>query len=201
MYYIEATVKSEIVIDKSRFIGQLYPVHSIEEAQAMLVSVRQQYRDANHHCYAYIIHEGKEVKSSDDKEPAKTAGIPILEVLKHHELTDVLCIVTRYFGGIKLGAGGLTRAYTNSAVSVVNEAKLYRLVKKPLIRLNLPYALFDSFVYQTKDTITILDKSFGETIELNIVLNEISYESLKSHYHQVPMIHLGMVDVKIPKID
>lgn len=201
MYYIQAEVKTELVIEKSRFIGQIYIVHSVEEAQTTLERVRLLHKEANHNCYAYVIREGKEVKSSDDKEPAKTAGVPILEVLKHHELTDVLCVVTRYFGGVKLGAGGLIRAYTNAAAEAVKLTTQYRLVKKPLVQMHLPYGLFDSFIYQTKDTITIVDKTFGEDIELDLILNEIPVETLRSTYHQVKVIDLGMVDVKVPKID
>lgn len=201
MYYIQANVQTELVIDKSKFIAQLYVVHSVDEANAILAQVRVLHREANHNCYAYIVRDGKEVKASDDKEPAKTAGVPILEVLKHHQLTDVLCVVTRYFGGIKLGAGGLIRAYTNATVEAVKLAVCYTLVKKPWVKIYLPYHLFDTFVYQTKDTITIVDKSFGEHIEVDAVLNEISIDTLKSNYHQVKMVDQGMVDVKIPKID
>ena len=201
MYYIETNVSSEIIIDKSRFIGQLYIVHSIEEANAILDQVRHLHREANHNCYAYIINEGREVKASDDKEPAKTAGVPILEVLKHHQLTDVLCIVTRYFGGIKLGAGGLIRAYTNAAATVTKQASLYELVKKPLVKLTMPYGLHDGFLYQTKEVITVLDKAYGEQIDMEIILNDITLEALKSSYHQLKMIDLGLVDVKMPKID
>jgi uncharacterized YigZ family protein len=201
MYYIQANVQTDLVIDKSKFIAQLYIVHSVEEANNILAQVRVLHREANHNCYAYIIRDGKEVKASDDKEPAKTAGVPILEVLKHHQLTDVLCVVTRYFGGIKLGAGGLIRAYTNATVEAVKLAKCYALVKKPLVKIHLPYHLFDTFVYQTKDTVTILDKVFGEFIEIDAILNEITLSSLKSTYHQISMVDLGMVDVKIPKID
>jgi uncharacterized YigZ family protein len=201
MYYIQANVQTELVIDKSKFIAQLHIVHSVDEVNAILAQVRVLHREANHNCYAYIIRDGKEVKASDDKEPAKTAGIPILEVLKHHQLTDVLCVVTRYFGGIKLGAGGLIRAYTNATVEAVKQVNCYSILKKPLVKIYLPYHLFDTFVYQTKDTVTILNKAFGEYIEIDAVLNEISMNILKSNYHQVKMIDCGMVDVKIPKID
>jgi uncharacterized YigZ family protein len=201
MYYIQANVQTELVIDKSKFIAQLYIVHSVDEANDILAKVRILHREANHNCYAYVIRDGKEVKASDDKEPAKTAGVPILEVLKHHQLTDVLCVVTRYFGGVKLGAGGLIRAYTNATVEAIKLAVCYTLVKKPLVKIYLPYHLFDTFVYQTKDTVTILDKSFGELIEIDAILNEITLASLKSTYHQVTMIDLGMIDVQMPKID
>jgi len=201
MFYIQSDVTTELIIDKSKFIGQLYKVHSIDEVNAVLSRVRTTHREANHNCFAYIIREGKEVKSSDDKEPAKTAGVPILEVLKHHNLTDVLCIVTRYFGGVKLGAGGLIRAYSNTAAAVVKLTTLYTLVKKPLVKLILPYASLDGFLYQTKDTITILDKVFGVDVEIEAILNEITLNELKSTYHKIKMIDLGMVDVKVPKTD
>lgn len=201
MFYIQSDVITELAIDKSKFIGQLFKVHSIDEVNAVLSRVRTTHREADHNCYAYIIREGKEVKSSDDKEPAKTAGVPILEVLKHHNLTDVLCVVTRYFGGVKLGAGGLIRAYSSTAAAAVKLTTLYALVKKPLVKLILPYALLDGFIYQTKDTITVLDKAFGVDVEIDAILNEITLSELKSTYHKIKMIDLGMVDVKVPKTD
>ncbi|MCU0104349.1 YigZ family protein [Acholeplasma vituli] len=201
MFYIESSVTNEIIIDKSRFIGQLYPVSSISEINQILDEVRKRHREANHNCYAYIIQEGQEMKASDDKEPAKTAGIPILEVLKHHQLTNVLCIITRYFGGIKLGAGGLIRAYSGATAEVIKQATLYRLESKPFVKITMPYGLFDTFVFQTKDNIRILDKRFGSEIEIDAILHNTSIQELMNQFHQGKYQDLGMVDVKIPKID
>ena len=111
--------ESTIIIDKSKFITTLYPVESVEEIECVLTATRKKYYDATHNCYAYIFDNGRIQKCSDDGEPGGTAGYPILNVLKKKNLTNVLVAVVRYFGGIKLGAGGLTRAYTKSAAGVL----------------------------------------------------------------------------------
>lgn len=201
MYYIQAAVSNEIIIDKSRFIGQLYPISSVDEADQLLEQIRTKHRDANHNCYAYIINDGKIMKASDDKEPAKTAGIPILEVLKHHQLTNVLCVVTRYFGGIKLGAGGLIRAYSNATVDVLKLAELYQIQLCPTIKMVMPYGLYDTLIYQLKDVITVTDQVFGAQIELTAVLNQISIHELQQTYHKIQIEDLGLSAVKMPKID
>lgn len=128
------TIKYEI--NKSVFIANLFRVENIEEANKILFDIRKKYSDATHNTYAYIIDNHN--KSSDDKEPSGTAGIPILEVLLKNELNNVLCIVTRYFGGIKLGSGGLIRAYTKAVSLAVNEAQKIDVVagKKIIIITN-----------------------------------------------------------------
>ena len=113
----------EHIIKKSRFIGTAYPVQTVEQALQQLEAVRKQYWDATHHCYAYIIGENAEQKRfSDDGEPQGTAGIPMLDVLQKKDVTNVLVIVTRYFGGTLLGAGGLVRAYAGAAGAAVDAA-------------------------------------------------------------------------------
>lgn len=114
---------AEIVIKKSRFIGQAKPVDSEEEAIAFIESVKKEHWNATHNCSAYIIGERDQVqKASDDGEPSGTAGKPMLEVLKHQGLKNTVVVVTRYFGGILLGAGGLIRAYTDGAVAGIGAA-------------------------------------------------------------------------------
>ena len=113
----------EHVIKKSRFIGAAYPVQTVDEALVHLEAVRKQSWDASHQCYAYIIGENSEQKRfSDDGEPQGTAGMPMLDVLQKKDLTNVLVIVTRYFGGTLLGAGGLVRAYAGAAGAAVDAA-------------------------------------------------------------------------------
>lgn len=201
MYYIQETVANEMIIDKSRFIGQLYPISSVDEAEQLLDQIRIKHREANHNCYAYIINDGNIMKASDDKEPAKTAGIPILEVLKHHQLTNVLCVVTRYFGGIKLGAGGLIRAYSNATAAVIKAAELYQIQMCPTIKMVIPYGLYDTLTYQLKDVITVTDQVFGAEIELTAVLNQMSIHELQQAYHKIHIEDLGLSAVKISKID
>ena len=108
--------KGEIVEKKSRFIGEVFPVETEEEAAEILGNIKKQYWDARHHCWAYVIGEEQvQERFSDDGEPGGTAGKPILEVIRGHGLKNVLVVVTRYFGGTLLGTGGLVRAYTQSA--------------------------------------------------------------------------------------
>jgi len=128
-YTIYAPVSKEIVIEKSHFICTINKVHSEEEAQTFLKKQKKQYWNATHNCSAYIIGQTSLAeRSNDDGEPSGTAGLPMLEVLHKHSLYDVAAVVTRYFGGIKLGAGGLIRAYTSSVVEALKIADLAEVV-------------------------------------------------------------------------
>ena len=118
MFTIVKDFRHEIVIEKSRFICTLKKVHSEAEAQEFIKTIKKEFWDATHNCSAYIVDEMAQ-RSSDDGEPSGTAGLPMLEVLRKNKLTNTAAVVTRYFGGIKLGAGGLVRAYTNSVAEAV----------------------------------------------------------------------------------
>ena len=118
MFTIVKDFRQEIVIEKSRFICTLKKVHSEAEAQEVIKIIKKEFWDATHNCSAYIVDEMAQ-RSSDDGEPSGTAGLPMLEVLRKNKLTNTAAVVTRYFGGIKLGAGGLVRAYTNSVAEAV----------------------------------------------------------------------------------
>ena len=118
MFTIVKDFRQEIVIEKSRFICTLKKVHSEVEAQEFIKTIKKEFWDATHNCSAYIVDEMAQ-RSSDDGEPSGTAGLPMLEVLRKNKLTNTAAVVTRYFGGIKLGAGGLVRAYTNSVAEAV----------------------------------------------------------------------------------
>lgn len=124
---IAEAVEHEIVIKKSRFIARVEPVASIAEADAVIAGVRKRYWDARHNCSAMVTGLlGDQARSSDDGEPSGTAGIPMLEVLRRRELTDLVAVVTRYFGGVKLGAGGLVRAYSSAVSEALDLAALRR---------------------------------------------------------------------------
>ncbi len=120
MYTIVKDYRKEIVIEKSRFICSLKKVNSEEEAQEFIKAVKKEFWDATHNCSAYLVDDLSQ-RSSDDGEPAGTAGIPMLDVLRKNHLTGTAAVVTRYFGGIKLGAGGLVRAYSGSVTGAVKE--------------------------------------------------------------------------------
>ena len=127
MYTIRTDYRDETVIEKSRFICTLKKVSSETEAQDFIKAVKKEFWDATHNCSAYIIDELAQ-RSSDDGEPSGTAGLPMLEVLRKNQLSGVAAVVTRYFGGIKLGAGGLVRAYTGSVSKAVQRCGLARKI-------------------------------------------------------------------------
>ncbi|WP_353947445.1 YigZ family protein [Sporolactobacillus sp. Y61] len=134
--------RAETDIRRSRFLTFAAPVQTEEEAEAFIQSRRKEDWKANHHCYAYIIGKKKEIqKASDDGEPSGTAGVPILDVLKRRGVTDTLVIVTRYFGGIKLGAGGLIRAYAHSAAAGLHAAEVIDQIPSTLWKVTVDYHL------------------------------------------------------------
>lgn len=140
MYTINQTYTETIEIKKSEFIATLIPVNSIGEVEDALKQIRKKYYDATHNCYGYILgNDAKVFKFSDDGEPSQTAGIVIYNVLSKNYLTNVLCVVTRYFGGIKLGAGGLVRAYTNATSEVVNASTKQEIIEYGLLSFSFDY--------------------------------------------------------------
>lgn len=174
--YLKDTVSNELIIEKSKFITSIYNVSSIEEVNEILSSTRKKYYDATHNCYAYILGDNANVaKASDDGEPSKTAGFPILDVLKKNDLTNVLCIVTRYFGGILLGAGGLVRAYSSSTSEALKKGIL--LEKKYLNRLiiKLDYSTYNSIINKLNGK--IIDQSFQSDIALTIAVSSEELEN------------------------
>ena len=134
--------QAEYIEKKSRFLGGVYPVTSEQEAKEILERVRKQHYDARHNCWCYILKSGQK-RYSDDGEPQGTAGQPMLNVFEREGVVDVLCIVTRYFGGILLGAGGLCRAYTKAAKDALDAAGISKM--QPWLRqqITVPYALFE----------------------------------------------------------
>ena len=140
---VERESRIELVERKSRFIGWCFPIASEEEALAHLSSIRKQHHDASHNCWAYrLTPNGSVARYSDDGEPGGTAGMPILNAITGRELTDVLVIVTRYFGGILLGAGGLTRTYGKSAGMALEEAGLIQMLPGVALTIVVSYAMY-----------------------------------------------------------
>lgn len=134
--------EAELVEKKSRFLGAVYPVESEQEARACLEAVRKKHYDARHHCFCYRLANGT-VRASDDGEPQGTAGQPMLAVFDREDVQNVLCVVTRYFGGILLGAGGLTRAYAKAAKMALDAAGLARRCVWDCIEISCSYAFLD----------------------------------------------------------
>ena len=165
MQTIKHNINSEIIIKNSRFICYLYKVNNINDINTHLFNIKQTNKDATHYCYAYIIDNIK--KSSDDGEPGGTAGIPILKVLENNDLNNILAIVVRYFGGIKLGAGGLVRAYTKSVTNTISNDNLANVVMGYNLDIEFNYNQTKEIDYLLKD-ITINNKTFDTTIKYNI---------------------------------
>ncbi len=141
----------EVVINKSRFIGYASPVKTAEEALAFLDSIRAKHKDASHNCYAYIIGQNAGImRYSDDGEPGGTAGMPIIEVMKARGVVDCAVVVTRYFGGILLGAGGLVRAYSHTCALALNAARVCQMHPTETWMFEVAYPLWDKVQHTLK---------------------------------------------------
>ena len=168
---IEKLTKQNTEIKKSLFIAQIAPVNSEKEAQDFILSVKKNMRDATHNCSAYRIGI-KQIaeRSSDDGEPQGTAGHPMLHVLQTNNLTNVVATVTRYFGGIKLGAGGLTRAYSSSLANALNDSKIIRFTPHQKIILTVNYTFVGAFENYIKDTdIIVTDRLFTDKVKISML--------------------------------
>ena len=179
---IAKAVKTSFVEKKSEFIATLVPVQTAEEAIACIETVRREHRKARHNVYAYILRENHMTRYSDDGEPQGTAGVPVLNVLQKKELTDVCCVVTRYFGGILLGGGGLVRAYSHSAALAVEAAAIQTMVSCYHVTLKMAYSLYGK-VYYHLPQLPILqqDAAFGDTVTLSLLVPEERIESFQAN--------------------
>ena len=162
---VKASASIELIINKSRFIGQCFPISSESEALDKLAVLRKQYWDANHNCYAYSVgKKGEIARFSDDGEPGGTAGMPMMDALRGAGVTDVLCVVTRYFGGILLGTGGLVRAYSKSCSEAIRAAGIVRMAPCDLIAFDVPYHQWAIFQQEARKQGAILSPEYGERI-------------------------------------
>ena len=177
MKSIKNEVVSELVINKSEFINHLFPVSSVDDVNNKLMSIRKKFNDANHHCYAYIIGNNQEIqKFSDDGEPSRTAGMPMMDVLKKHDLTNVLTVSTRYFGGIKLGAGGLVRAYTKSVSEAINKADFSYLVKFNKLKIAVNFDHIGHIEKYIRDNFNLIDTIYSNRVEYYIEVESSDLE-------------------------
>ncbi|MBQ7136749.1 MAG: YigZ family protein [Bacilli bacterium] len=186
MFTIKNNYTDELEIKKSRFITNLYKINSIDEINNILLSIKKEHPFATHYCYAYIINGYK--KSSDDGEPGGTAGIPILQVLDKNNLNYILCVVIRYFGGIKLGAGGLVRAYTKSVSDALKKSDIVELISGYQIKLVALYEDQKKIDYILKDIYHTKEYNNDVTYFINIsqddldLLSSYNYEIIKKIY-------------------
>lgn len=176
MYTISSDIKNEITINKSKFICVYKKVYDEEDALIFIDNIKNIYKDATHYCYSYIIDNTK--RFNDDGEPGGTAGMPILNVLENNNLNYIVCIVIRYFGGIKLGVGGLVRAYSKSAAECLKTAILKEIFSGKNIKIVFSYDKVKLIDNTLKD-IEIKDKVFNENITYIFDISNIKLDKIK----------------------
>ncbi|WP_295615937.1 YigZ family protein [uncultured Intestinimonas sp.] len=168
--------ESEFTEKRSRFIGHIWRVESEEEARARIEETRKRHYDARHNCWCYRLRGGVE-RYSDDGEPQGTAGQPMLNVFQREQVEDVCCVVTRYFGGVLLGAGGLTRAYSRSAKDALDAAGISVVRRWVEVSQTIPYALFERFKLEVEAQGGLLGQvDYGSQIDAHVLLPETEVE-------------------------
>lgn len=168
MYTIKNDISHELIVKKSRFICYLYKVNNLDDINKYLNSIHEEHKSARHHCYAYIIDNSK--KASDDKEPSGTAGIPMLNLLEQKNLNHILAIVVRYFGGIKLGTGGLFRSYTGVLKETIDLANIEQEIEK--YKYEVEIDLNNSNVLDKLSDIEINNKVYSNIIKAELISKE-----------------------------
>ena len=192
-------------IKKSRFICHAKRVYSEEDARDFITAIKKEHYKATHNCSAFIIGERSEIKrTSDDGEPSGTAGVPMLGVLENHNLTNVCVVVTRYFGGIKLGAGGLIRAYAGSVALAVKEIGIIEIKEQAGIAIQMCYAQYQEYSNFLKEyNLMELDTNFTDQVDTMIYVDKEEKENIKAalveFFHgKVTLTDKGLREVEVP---
>ena len=192
--------EARFIEKKSEFIGYLCPVQTEEQAVAFIEEIRAMHRKATHNCYAYILRENNAARHSDDGEPGGTAGVPIYEVLRKEGLTDVCCVVTRYFGGVLLGAGGLVRAYTKGAKDAVDAAQIKCMAEAVKLAVTVDYGLYGRLAQVFADfDARVEDEQFADNVR--IVLHIRAENSQKLTDKLVDVCNGAVSVVEIEKLN
>ncbi len=179
MKSIKNKIEYKYIIEKSEFITIINKITSTDEIESIMNDIKKEYKDATHYCYAYIVDDKR--KSSDDNEPGGTAGVPMMETLNQYDLNYILAVVVRYFGGIKLGAGGLTRAYRkaiNDAL-VNNKDSIVELIDGYRVKLKTTYDKQKDIEYKYK---RIVNKIYNENVLYDIDLTIDEFNDIKDKY-------------------
>ena len=183
---ISENAKASFIEKRSEFIGYISPVKTNDEAVAFINSIKAEHRKAKHNVYAYILRGDNISRYSDDGEPQGTAGVPVLDVLKKRGLTDVCVVVTRYFGGILLGGGGLVRAYSHAASLACDAAHIMDMCLCHRLKITADYGMYGkiSYLLPNYDTITV-DSDFGSDVTLEILVLSEKLDALKKELTEV----------------
>ena len=192
-------------IKKSRFLCQAKRVETEEEARAFIQAVKKEHYKATHNCSAFIVGEKSEIKrSSDDGEPSGTAGVPMLGVLENHDLTNVCVVVTRYFGGIKLGAGGLIRAYASSVALAIKELGIVQRKEQTSLQVELSYSQYQEYGNFLKEhELEEFDTQFTDKVQTLLYLDKENLQAIQAaltDFYQGKVIYQegGIREVEIP---
>lgn len=177
MKSINKMQENEIIIERSKFITKLFKINTEDDAKTILNNLNNEYKDSTHICYAYIV--GKIKRFNDDGEPGGTAGIPILNVLENNDLNYLLAVVIRYFGGTKLGAGGLVRAYSNSVSECLKLAQISELVDGTIVEISFNYNYIDQINYILKD-VEIINKTFDNNITYEFKISNLKLSEIEA---------------------
>ena len=164
--------EAEYTVNRSRFIGRCFPVDSEEAALCLLGDIRKKHWDATHNCFAYRIGENAAARFSDDGEPGGTAGKPIMDVLTGRGLTNVLCVVTRYFGGILLGAGGLVRAYSKSAADAVTKAGMVSYLPGTILDIPMDYSRYGALEGFIRANAEVRNVAFAQNVVVTAAVED-----------------------------
>ena len=176
-----ADAESELVEKRSRFIGQLFCVESEEQARACIERMKKKHYDARHNCWCYRLQEGGVERYSDDGEPQGTAGQPMLNVFQREGVWNVCCVVTRYFGGVLLGAGGLVRAYTQAAKDSLDEAGISVVRRWVEVAVPCPYSLFERMKLEVEGADGVLGEvEYAADVTLHALLPENAVEDFSA---------------------
>lgn len=201
MKIIENNNTTEIVEKKSRFICDLFYVENVDEAIKNINGVKKKYFDAKHHCYAYVLGEnGDIVKYSDDGEPQGTAGKPMLDILKYANLTNVLAVVTRYFGGTLLGTGGLVRAYSEATKNCIDGVVKKELLNGYEIIINVNYSnvkSIENLASSYSDKVIEKEKNYLEQVYIKYIVNEQIFEEFKQKIINILKGDIAIIEKKI----
>lgn len=194
--------EARFVEKKSEFIGYLCPVKTEEQAVAFIEEIRAMHRKATHNCYAYILRENNTARHSDDGEPGGTAGVPIYEVLRKEGLVDVCCVVTRYFGGVLLGAGGLVRAYTKGAKDAVDSAQIKYMASAAELLVTVDYGLYGRLAQVFADyDARVANEEFADNVRITLYIREENVQKLKDKLVDVCNGSVIVEDVQILNYD
>ena len=196
-YIISRAGSGEIVEKKSRFIANVYPVKSEEEASLYIEKARKKYWDARHNCYAMVIGAHDEVqRCSDDGEPSGTAGKPILEVITGNECGNCLCVVTRYFGGVLLGTGGLIRAYTNAAKDALSACRIGELTEGVHAFLDVDYNYVGKVQYIcAQNDITIVNTEYADGVTFELMMENAARNILEKNMTEMSSGKIYLRDI------